>query len=63
MELLTTAQAARVLQVTPENVRRLARLGKLRTSLRVADIRLFDRADVEKLLHDRLQRNDEQSEE
>lgn len=55
MELLTTGQVARLLDLTPQRVVQLAAEGQLREVARVGldGTRLFLRADVERLLAER----------
>jgi DNA-binding transcriptional MerR regulator len=50
------AEAARLLQLTPNSVRVLARQGKLPAALVVDGVRLFDRRRVERLARTRAQR-------
>ncbi len=52
MRLFLTHQVARVLNCTPDNVRILARTGKLR-ALRAGSMRVFREADVERLRQER----------
>jgi excisionase family DNA binding protein len=51
--LLLTSEAARVLGVTPDTVRRLERLGKLPAKKTARGVRLFARDDVERLAQER----------
>ncbi len=54
---LSTADAARVLDVTPATVRQMERRGKLVAASRtLSGIRLFRRADVERLAKTRVKR-------
>jgi DNA-binding transcriptional MerR regulator len=46
---VTTAESAAILNCCPDNVRLLARQGKLRPVMVVGNIRVFDRRDVEAL--------------
>ncbi len=59
-ELITTAQASRILGCTPDNVRRLRREFKLKPAMFVGfgGQALFDRLEVEMLARDRAARGD-----
>ena len=48
-----TGWSARRLKCTPDGVRYLERTGKLKAALIVNGVRLFDRADVERLAQER----------
>lgn len=52
-ELLSTAEAARILHVTPDRVRQLATSGKLPPILSPSTGRLFARRTVERLARER----------
>jgi excisionase family DNA binding protein len=54
-KLLTTADAARLLGVVPATVRQMERSGRLPAQRTTSGMRLFRRADVERLLADRQQ--------
>lgn len=54
-EFLLTSGAARLLECTPDGVRYLERTGQLR-AVRVDGVRLFRRADVERLRGERQER-------
>jgi hypothetical protein len=61
VKLITSAEAAAILQITPDYVRRLARAGQLAAAVVVGvDVnrsqRLFDRAVVQQFARDRKQR-------
>jgi excisionase family DNA binding protein len=51
--LMTKADAAQVLHVTPETVLNLERRGRLRALRTRGGVRLFDSADVERLAQER----------
>jgi excisionase family DNA binding protein len=58
-ELLSTADAARILEVTPATVRQMLRRGTLRAAARTeGGIHLFRRKDVEKLAREREQQRE-----
>jgi excisionase family DNA binding protein len=52
-DLLTPADAARILGVVPATVRQLAITGRLPALRTASGMRLFQRQDVERLAHDR----------
>jgi DNA-binding transcriptional MerR regulator len=53
-KLMSTAEAARALDLTPAMVRVLARSGQLATAVETeGGVRLFDRQDVERLRNER----------
>jgi excisionase family DNA binding protein len=52
-QLLTPAEASRLLGVTPDAVRQLANKGRLPVQRTLTGRRLFRRADVEKLVFER----------
>jgi DNA-binding transcriptional MerR regulator len=52
-ELLMASEAARLLGMSPENVRLLERKGRLRAKKTPSGIRLFMRRDVERLARER----------
>lgn len=55
--LITTAEAAEVIDTVPDNVRRLARAGQLPIAATVGrGQRLFDRATVERFARERKER-------
>lgn len=54
-DLLTVAEAARILQLTPDGVRHLANAGKLPCQTTQTGRRIFRRSDVESLLKTRKQ--------
>ncbi len=47
--LVFSAEAGRLLDVTPNTIRVLARRGHLPTALQIGDVRLFDREQVLRL--------------
>lgn len=51
--VVSTSEAAQILQCSSDNVRRLARTGKLVAAISTRAGRLFRRRDVEKLLDER----------
>jgi excisionase family DNA binding protein len=51
--LLQTSEVARLLNVTPDSVRRLERLGKLPAQKTARGVRLFARADVDRVVSER----------
>ena len=51
--LVLTSQAARILAVASETVRTWERVGKLHAVRTAGGVRLFDRADVERLARER----------
>lgn len=56
-DLMTAADAARILSITPDMVRLLARQGRLRAAVRtIRGVRLFRRADVQELAETRAAR-------
>jgi DNA-binding transcriptional MerR regulator len=55
MNLLTVADASRILGVVPDTVRYLERVGKLQAQRTSSGWRLFDRRDVERLRRQREQ--------
>jgi excisionase family DNA binding protein len=58
MDTLLTADAAKLLDLTPDAVRRLERRGELHAQRTEGGTRLFDRADVERLARARQHRID-----
>ncbi len=59
-DLITTAESAPILKCVPDNVRKLARQGKLKTALIVGkNQRLFHRRDVEALARRMRRQNDD----
>ncbi len=54
-DLLTVAEAARMLDLTPDGVRHLANQGKLPVKLTSTGRRIFRRGDVEALVKTRKQ--------
>jgi DNA-binding transcriptional MerR regulator len=48
-QLLSTGDVARILEITPDGVRHLERVGKLRARRTVSGHRIFSAADVEEL--------------
>jgi excisionase family DNA binding protein len=52
-ELMTVSDAGRILGLSPDMVRRLADEGRLRLMRTVGGVRLFRRADVERLAEER----------
>lgn len=52
-ELLTTADAARLLGVVPATVRQIERQGGLAAKRTPSGVRLFDREEVERLVEER----------
>lgn len=58
MVLLTSSDAAKLLDLTPESIRNLARLGKLRPAVTtVGGQRLFSRTEIERVRLERARRN------
>jgi excisionase family DNA binding protein len=55
-DLLTTADAARILGVVPATVRQLERNGRLAAQRTSSGVRLFQRSDVEQLARERATR-------
>ena len=53
MKKLLTKDAAKLLNITAERVRQIEREGGLRANRTEGGVRLFERADVEKLAKDR----------
>lgn len=53
MKKLETADAARILNVTPATVRALEQKGTLRAERTASGTRLFDRSEVERLARER----------
>lgn len=54
VDLVLTAEAARLLGLSSEGVRYLARIGRLQTLRTSGGIRLFSRTEVEQLAAERL---------
>ena len=53
-ELLTTTDVARVLNLSPEMVRFLERTGRLLARKTAGGVRIFERAEVERVLAERV---------
>lgn len=56
---MLSADVAKLLDVTPATVRLMERRGTLTAERTMSGVRLFDRADVERLAKERLKRNGE----
>ncbi len=56
-DVVSSFEAAQILRCSADNVRRLAREGRLRAVISTGAGRLFARCDVEALAHARQQRN------
>ncbi len=54
MNLITVGEAARILRVGEETVRRLADTGQLNASRTSTGLRIFERGEVERLAVERL---------
>jgi len=52
-KFLQTKDAARLLDLTPDMVRRMERSGQLKADRTTGNTRLFERSDVEKLARER----------
>jgi len=56
-DLMTAVDAAKILGISPDMVRLLARKGRLRTAVQtIRGVRLFRRGDVQQLAHTRATR-------
>jgi DNA-binding transcriptional MerR regulator len=55
-DVVSTYEAAQIVECTPDNIRRLARAGRLRAVIETSAGRLFSRSDVEKLKQERQRR-------
>ncbi len=59
--LLSTSDAARLLNCTPENVRKLNRLGRLTAQRTLGGQRIFQLSEIERLLAERAQKSQARS--
>jgi len=55
-DVVSSLEAARIIDCSPDNIRRLARAGRLRAVITTGAGRLFSRRDVEALAEERRQR-------
>jgi DNA-binding transcriptional MerR regulator len=58
MKKLETADAAKILNVTPATVRQLEQRGQLKAERTISGTRLFDQPDVERLARERARRKE-----
>lgn len=56
-DVVSSYEAAQILECSPDNIRRLAREGRLRAVISTRAGRLFSRHDVEALAQERRQRH------
>jgi len=62
-DVVSSLEAARILECSPDNIRRLAREGRLRAVVSTSAGRLFARRDVEDLAQQRRQQREDTPEE
>ncbi len=60
LDPITTYEASQILGTTPDNVRRMARLGQLPIALTTRNGRLYERAAIQRLAAERNAHRDRQ---